>query len=114
MRHRRDGRAAVVTPRKNDTKRRPGLGRARNLALADRVVDQVKQLPVGLHKGVVAQLGVCCGDIPQFIKEADLALAALAHEFFQPISLLPAMQAVLHLFFLFAKVGSSIRRTARS
>ena len=83
-------------------------------ALADRVVDEVEQLPVCLHKGVVAKFGMRCGDIPQFIKEADLELAALVHEFFQPISLLPSMQAVLHLFFLFAKVGGSIRRTARS
>jgi hypothetical protein len=43
-----------------------------------------------------------------------LALAALAHEFFQPISLLPAMQAVLHLFFLFARAGrTASRRAAR-
>ncbi len=42
-------------------------------ALADRVIDQVKQLSKRLHKGGMVQLGMRCGDVSQFLEEGNTA-----------------------------------------
>ena len=83
-------------------------------ALADEVIDQVKQLAMGLTQGLRLQFGMSGNKIAQLFKNAQLQMPALADEFFQPITLLPAMQTVFYPLFLFVSISGPGVRSART
>ena len=83
-------------------------------AFADGVVDEGHDLAVCLGQGFRFDLRIFFREAAQLIIEAELEMAAFIDEFLQPVTLLPAVEAVLHPLILLVCVGSSGRGTARA